>query len=163
MRVKSFHFYLSESKSEPERHVHDYSPEEQAKIFQQFAPLAARYRRYFRVRLAIIAVAALILIISLIRDQKVTGWTFGSFFSIWLTALLGEFTFPIPKCPACQNDLERIGEHCPECGAVALSRATWFTSPRCGDCSKLIRRTRGRKYKIHCCSHCGIWLDDKGL
>ncbi|MBF9140943.1 hypothetical protein [Hymenobacter properus] len=66
-------------------------------------------------------------------------------------------------CPGCHQKLEEIGAYCPECGSHGLKPGGWFSSPHCPTCNRKMRRNKGRHYTIRACSHCGLYLDEKGL
>jgi hypothetical protein len=64
------------------------------------------------------------------------------------------------KCPACHNHLyaPRLGDYCPECGNSHLDKSSRRLGPKCEDCGKRLTR-----YKIRACTHCGVFLDEKGF
>ena len=71
---------------------------------------------------------------------------------------------PRLTCPACRRGLETgLGTFCPECGKRALKPAGWFKSARCEACDRTMWYGKNRGYRIRACSHCGLWLSDKGV
>jgi transposase-like protein len=81
---------------------------------------------------------------------------------------------PKLPCPACQQDLEvaRLGDYCPDCGAretipkkEVLTGAMNTEHPKCTSCGTKFTAGRSGKriYRIRFCTHCGVFLDDKGL
>ena len=72
----------------------------------------------------------------------------------------------LPNCPACGKSIgPPFGPHCPECGGP-LKDDGEGRRRYCWDSEKLLRtrrRQRGKSFKYHVCSHCGVMLSDEGL
>lgn len=69
-----------------------------------------------------------------------------------------------PACPACHRSVVgKFGPHCPECGARSVRSCGLFRSPQCESCHRRFRgRHKGRNYRIHHCSHCGVRISERG-
>jgi len=69
------------------------------------------------------------------------------------------------KCSECDASLHRAkGQYCPECGGHSLIDGDWWHPRRCGKCGLELHYGKGgRKFKVHYCSECGSYLDEKGL
>jgi RNA polymerase subunit RPABC4/transcription elongation factor Spt4 len=68
------------------------------------------------------------------------------------------------KCPACHNlFIDDIGEHCPECGSASLARGGAFGALHCNSCGKKLITGKNRSFRYKACTHCGVFLDEKGL
>jgi hypothetical protein len=172
-RLKSFRLYTGPSLWGPKlipvvKYAPDYTEKERAHFCEVFRPRAERYRLYSRFSLFIglvIFVTWIILIHFL--PQAGFGWACAPVFAgIIGLALYDQYKRPRLECPACRNqvDSKRFGTYCPECGSEQLKSGSWLSSPACGACGKSMwRRRNGRRYKIRACTHCGVFLDGKGI
>jgi hypothetical protein len=164
--MKSFHVYLREPTLRPRRYVLEIPPEEQAELRATFAPVAREYRRRMRVAKFVVAAALGCLLLGLVVPKLLDPWAVAGFLSCWVMLVSIAFLSPKLLCPACANKIDKgLGPFCPECGADALQRGGWFRAPRCSTRGRAMQVGRGnaRGYKIRACTHCGMWLDDKGL
>ena len=148
----------------PIRMVEEYTPEELEAFREQFKPLK---HRYFE-RLWGFGIGAVVCVFLTILVACVIGRRFIPFFVVPEVIVVGVLIaryFPyMPKCPACESDLEEFaGLHCPECGCRSLKTGRWNPYPKCESCGKRIARGKGRLYKIRWCNRCGVKLDDEGL
>lgn len=161
--MKSFHLYLRDPVTSPERFVTDYTPEEAAAFREQFRPLAQVYRQRSRKALYGMVPFFVCLILAITVQKQLAFYFFvAGMCSLFFMVFASPRT---PDCPACHIKLDReFGAFCPECGSRSLQPANWFRwSPRCESCRKTMARGKGRYYKIRACTHCGIMLDEKGL
>ena len=161
-------FYLRTPVFEPQRFVSDYTPEELARFRDEFHPLAKKIRRHQAIGQIVGACFFVCFLLSLILKEKIPAWLV-----LWtITGLI--LTMPVfvvlgflsaPCCPACHNSIyRRFGPYCPQCGARALEKRTWFRSPRCSACGQAMRQGKNNQpYKIRACTSCGVKLDGKGL
>ena len=142
-----------------------FSPEEQARFREMFAPIAQQYRKGSRRAYVILGVGAAIILTGFLLPKIYTGWVVGAFFLCWLALLIFAFTRPSLECPACHGvlDSRELGSFCPECGASNLKPGGWFRAPHCEVCGKSLRRGKSRQFTIRACTHCGVILDEKGL
>jgi hypothetical protein len=145
----------------------DYSPEEQARFRDVFAPRAARYRRYSRLTL-LIAASAFVGWFLAIRflPPRGLGWICGVLFVGLLASVVYSWiSRPLLECPACYNHVDSWppGRYCPECGSDHLRTRTWLLAPKCDACGAVMWRGKGRRYTIRACTHCGVLLDAKGV
>jgi hypothetical protein len=145
-----------------------YTAGEQARLRADFVPVAARFR----------------------QQERLTWWCLGTFIGgmllisfvpepfkaalgslLGIGAVVGMAVLVVSAvrmanmlvCPGCLQNMEKIGEYCPECGSAGLEPGGWFSSPHCPTCRKSMSRNKGRHYAIRACSHCGLYLDEKGL
>ena len=169
--------------------VSDYSEYELMQFREQFAPIAQKIRhegqrierRLKNLLLGIsitIGVDFIVLItlaaIELIKD--IPQWLTCIIVAIIPLSLLLFFLvciifiFVIPhsrlECPACRNSLISLPQHltyCPECGSNQLGKLNWL-GRKCKACGKRLSHGKGGlSYKTRYCTHCGIFLDEKGF
>ena len=67
------------------------------------------------------------------------------------------------RCPRCRKALTPAkGRYCPQCGAEEYQAGLG----RCEDCGGRIEEETGedaRSYRVRGCTHCGVFLDERGL
>jgi hypothetical protein len=106
---------------------------------------------------------------SYLFSQPPTKWLFGV--GIFLVAA-GIISIAIAafslqkklKCPACHNSfLGEIGEYCPECGSASLEPPNWLGARHCNSCRKNLLGGKNPSFRYKACTHCGVFLDAKGL
>ncbi len=89
------------------------------------------------------------------------------FFSLGMDAICHSLFQSLlrPICPACNRKVEvSVRKFCPECGSSDLTPKSFLLSAKCHSCGVNLRRGKGgRSYKIRCCTHCGVFLDGKGI
>jgi hypothetical protein len=142
--------------SPPEKTVADYSDAEKEQFQAAFKPIAKRYRLFSYIILAICIGSFLLLAVSSREDW---WWLFCSviLFGIGYSILCG------PVCPACKRKVDDgVKTFCPECGSK-VSPGKLFKAPFCLSCGKRLLGGKRRSYEICCCTHCGIFLDGKGI
>ena len=140
------------------RTADEISPEEQARLRAQFAPILWSYRRHRHGVVFTLVVGFILLLIG-----ARFGIAFCGFFPSYLIALLIALGAPRLCCPNCGKRADKgLGAFCPECGKPALE-PNFFLGPKCSACGKRIRNDRYSSYTTHACSHCGLWLDDAGI
>jgi len=157
--VKSFRLYMPRP-IPVSRFAKDYTEEERVRFREVFRPVAEHYR--YRVRIAYFAMAAFFLSI-------VMGFTLPESLFVYIgpVGFCGcVFAFLValrlPNCPACSNALGyRFGRYCPECSGE-LQPGSWWNGPRCRTCGTL-SWGRGRSFGVRVCTHCGVFLDARGL
>lgn len=162
--MKSFHLLRHKNLSPPRHSESNVSAETQSKLREAFRPIVHKHRQFDRLLGVVIGIFA--------------GWILLS--PIWATRLVVEIGFGVcllglavlsiftPKlcCPNCgQNFGSGFGPFCPECGNRSLHRRGWLRSPKCSVCGEVMASGKHscRFYVIRACTHCGVWLDDKGL
>lgn len=167
-RCGNLPWYLKLSVLKPARYISDYLPAELMSFRESFKPLAERYRRYQGVAyLALVlglCIGLFVLMPVLLLHSTTNPWVV--FPLLLCVAIYGILVVlvPVPRCPACHNRLDRgFGAFCPECGARALERATWFREAQCSSCARPLTRGKTRHYKIRACTHCGVQLDEEGV
>ena len=146
-----------------------FSPEEQRRLREIFAPMAQKYRSGSRMAMMAFGFMAATTFTGFLLPKAYAGWIVGSGFICWLVFLgVGITRLGLELgCPACHGNLfsRELGSYCPECGAGSLKPGTWFRSPHCDSCGKSFWRGKGRyyNYKMRACTHCGVMLDERGL
>jgi len=162
--LKSFRVYLKEPTVAPERYVEQMPAQERQGLREAFVPAARRFRRTVRVAGFFIAGGFICVVLGFVLPKQMSGCAIGGFFICWLAVASVIVLSPALRCPACRNELQRgFGSYCPECGSRSLDAAGWFRTPHCSACGRDMRRGKTRRYRIRACTHCGAWLDDKGL
>ena len=126
-----------------------------AQYMEKFRPIAAQYRlREFR--MIAVLVVCLFGVVPVLA-KFLPFWAVGI---IWLLggAFVMNWLMPKkPNCPACGQCVGALyGPFCPDCGGQLIERA-------CQKCHKTLRAGRGRNFRIHACTHCGVYLDERGL
>lgn len=153
----------------------DYSPEELKRFREIFAEDLKQYRSAdqrcaYPVLIVILAgFAAVVCSFLLSHSQSPIKWLLGV--GIFL-ALAGLLLFAIVltiiekklKCPACHDSfLGEIADYCPECGGGSLESPNWIGARHCNSCGKKILSGKNRTFRYKACTHCGVFLDEKGL
>lgn len=154
-----------------------YSETEQEHYRTQFAPMAARYRAYARSIQVTLGLMVALGISSQWEPLKAfLGWILGaSLISVIFVVLLARKQSRL-ACPACGEPLfsdhcniqSRVaGTFCPMCGAPGLKPGNWITDAHCDACGEDLRRGQRcrqlRYYPVRACTHCGLFLDQRGL
>jgi hypothetical protein len=142
-----------------------FSPDEQNRCCEFFAPSLAKYRSRTRLSHAIFVVGITFMFIVFLLPKTYVGWGLGAVLVCWLGLVIIAIMQSKLECPGCggnimSRDLENF---CSECGAANLKPRGWFTSPHCESCGKTLRRRKTRQYRVRACTHCGLMLDEKGL
>jgi hypothetical protein len=147
----------------PEKTSADYTESEKQVFRDQFKPIAKRYR--FCSKAFLIAFLALFIPMFLgWLDGTQIGKLFPYFFMAVMVIAIILFISISPICPACKRKVEgEIRTFCPECGSSDLTLKSFFLWAKCHSCGVELRRGKGRPYKIRCCTHCGVFLDGKGI
>ena len=151
---KSFRLfkYLPPSKTKA-----DYSEAEKDRFRAAFGLVAKRERICNRIIL-VLGIAGFLLFV--FSKQNDLWWLFCGviLLSGFYAVLFG------PVCPACKKRVDDgVRKFCPECGSSDLTPRSFFLWARCHSCGAELRQRKGFSYKIRCCTHCGIFLDGKGI
>lgn len=151
----------------------DNSPEELKQFREIFATdlkqNQAIERRYANSILIVFLAGFAAVVCSYLLSQSPRKWLFGAGFFLVAAGIISSAiaAFSLQKklkCPACHNSfLGQIGEHCPECGYVSLEPPNWFGARHCNSCGKNLLGGKNRSFRYKACTHCGVFLDDKGL
>jgi hypothetical protein len=166
MRLFPLHFG---NPKPPQRYASDIPPAEQAEFRNAFKRQIQRNRRIVKTWGCIFLANFAVLILAIpIPYPPLVVWSALSFI---VCLLMLVFLTPTYVCPACRGSLVfDFGEFCPECGKRTLSRAGWRTDRKCTSCGKTMEWRRGgrfsgggRRYDVRACTHCGLWLDDRGI
>jgi predicted RNA-binding Zn-ribbon protein involved in translation (DUF1610 family) len=140
--------------------VNELPPEEQTRLRAQFAPLLRSHRRRHRIAVLfmVLGVPACVLTVAL------DGPLWPPLLISYLPALAIALRSPRLLCPNCGNKIAKPrGPFCPDCAKRALMPGGLFTPPKCQACGKAISPNNQKNYTIHACTHCGLWLDDRGV
>jgi hypothetical protein len=143
--------------SPPAKMAPDYSEAEKDEFRAAFGPVARRERIFGRVFLVLVIAGFLLFIFSKQNDM---WWLFCG---VILLAISYAVLFG-PVCPACKRRIDDgVRKFCPECGSSDLTPRSFLLWARCHSCGTELRQRKGRSYKIRCCTHCGVFLDAKGI
>jgi hypothetical protein len=162
--LKSFRLYRKPPKIAPERVATGHQLEEMTRFREEFLRIVKRHQRYQYLALGSFFVGICCFVLSK-THPSVSSWLIAGCFVCALGYTLA-VQLSRPKCPACHNALDgSFGAYCPECGAGTFPRSNWLYPPTCLSCGTTMRRGRkgSRKYRIRACTHCGVFLDTKGL
>jgi hypothetical protein len=141
----------------PEKTAADYSEVEKEQFRAMFSSVAKRERVSSRIILAMGTIGFSLMIFSK-RDDR--WWLFGG---VIVSAIVYAMLFS-PTCPACKKKISGVvKKFYPECGSNDLTPRGFMFSARCHSCGATLRQSKGRSYKIRCCTHCGVFLDGKGI
>jgi hypothetical protein len=163
--------------SEPENNfkgINNYSPEELKQFREIFAVELKQYRasdrRYANPILVVILVGFAAVVCAFVLSQHPIKWLLGAGIILIAAGLvsIALAMSAIQKkliCPACQNlFLDEIGECCPECGSASLEPpGLVLGGRRCRACGKNLLSGKNRNFRYRACTHCGVFLDEKGL
>jgi hypothetical protein len=160
---------LTEMKTE----AGNYSAEELKQFREVFAAdlkqNQASDRKYSTLILVIILAGFAAVICSYVLSQPPTKWLLIAGIALIagglvLMAVAAVVLQKQLKCPACHNVfIAEIGECCPECGSAPLERGGLLDTPHCNSCGKDLRGGKTRNFRYKACTHCGVFLYDKGL
>ncbi len=149
--------------SSPGHYVDRYSADELDALMVQFSPLAADRRRRRIVVFGGVFISFLISLVFVIIRAR-TRWLWLPPGVMFAGVGLSRMLLPPLRCPGCNGKLDvKPAEYCPECGASSLERVPGTLGVTCTRDNHLLRRSKRRNYKIHACTHCGVWLDDEGF
>lgn len=140
--------------------------EERAKVRAAFGALYRRYRRLGMLAGCSIGSGVVLIAVGAGRPGPLMLWMESGFAVCVVVCMLILVARDAMDCPACgQRLIGDAGSFCPECGEPGPSARGWLGGRRCKSCGGGIRRGKGgtRQYVIRACTHCGTWLDDRGL
>ena len=163
-KIKSFLYYAAHSgwPLRPETfEVHQYTTEELERFKSEFT---ARHDRRFRKAKIVGAFFVTVALIAFLAGSLSTA-----ILSLGIGAMASSLVCWYGRnrrCPSCYWNIDHsIGLYCPCCGSKTLEKG-----PECFICTSCKGRltwepTRGhpRRYKLHACSVCGVWLHDDGI
>jgi hypothetical protein len=151
----------------------DYSPEELKQFRGIFAAdlkqTRATERQYTNPILIVFLVGFAAVVCSYLLSQPPSKWLLGAGIFLIVTGIISiaVAAFSLQKklkCPACHNSfVGEIGEYCPECGSALLEPANLLGARHCNSCGKNLLGGKNRSFRYKACTHCGVFLDDKGL
>lgn len=151
----------------------NYSPEELAQFRAVFAAdlkqNQATDRRYATPILAVIVAGFAAVLCSYMLSQSPIKWLLIAGITLIAGGLVAMAVAVIVlqkelKCPACHNVfVDEIGDCCPECGSASLEREGLLDIPHCNSCGRDLRSGKARNFRYKACTHCGVFLYDKGL
>jgi hypothetical protein len=131
-------------------------------VAQDFQAQADRYRRQFRVFLKISACSVPFIVAAVLVPEKWVLWIGGPGVALVVAGLASFFTLPRLRCPDCGKSAEDFDVFCPVCGTAGLE-SYQSTAAKCGCCKRTLGHYKTRNYRIHFCTHCGDFLDRRGV
>lgn len=142
--------------------------DERAALRKEFEPAAQRHRRRQRTLLVVMLLAAVLFFVAalswpgILAKLALAGMVVSRIVMLSQVASLEAAEI---LCPSCRNDVDdNRGPFCPFCGGRTVAPRRWPLAPRCTACRTSLRRTEdGFQRRVRACTHCGLWLDDKGL
>jgi hypothetical protein len=164
--MKSLHYYRQAPVLESPTPATSIPLEQQEILRGIFDKDFRRYRVQHRTAMCLTVGLAIAFWCSLfILPRTYVAWAGVGFVVAVVLGVLSLVIFPFPICPACQRlPTDCTGAFCPECGAQALEPGMLLIPPRCFACKKKMSgSSERRRYKIHACTHCGLWLSDEGV
>ena len=149
--------------SPPEKTFADYTESEKQMFQNQFKPIAQRYRLSSKIFIVVFLALFIPMFFGWMDGTRFGEWFAFLFFGIIASGII-IFLLLQPVCPACKRKLEDgVRKFCPECGSSDITPKSFFLWAKCHSCGKELRQRKGRSYKIKCCTHCGVFLDSKGI
>ena len=157
--------------SSPRRTVAEYTEAEKKRFKEKFQPAVENYRRYSKNLIAVFLSLAAFFLVFWMLVGGTLAHKFAGYFAVCCSVLLLAFILASwilaikydPICPACENGVDRVLKtFCPECGSK-INPGGFFKTPQCLSCEKKLFYGKRRSYKIRHCTHCGVFLDDKGI
>jgi hypothetical protein len=155
------------------RALGNFSPGELKQFRETFTAELKQYRaterRYAWPILVIILAGFAMMFFSFLLFQHPINWLVKTgivfvFVGIILIAFAASSLQRKLKCPACHNPfMDGSGERCPECGSASVEPPNWLGTRHCNYCGKDLRTGRNRSFRYKACTHCGLFLDEKGL
>lgn len=154
--------------------VGQYSPAELEQFQEIFAADLKQYRatdrRYAYLLLVVFLLGVAAVVCSyLLSSQPPIQWLLG----VGIVLIAGVLVSVVVvasslekqlKCPACHSlfiaDMEK---YCPECGSASLGRGGALGAMHCNSCGKKLISGKNRNFRYKACTHCGVFLDHKGL
>ena len=159
----------------------DYSENELMQFQKQFAPVAQKIHYLHRCEVVFLALMSGNMIISIVVFAIIEGNTLERipaiillgilgissaltlFFSVYNISIVRPKIKRLDKCPACHKSFllprKLLQTYCFTCGNGQLEKKKW-SWPECNDCGK---RFKLESMKIRYCTHCGVFLDEKGF
>ena len=146
----------------PEKTAADYTEIEKARFREEFKPVAKRYRIRSRIFLVGILCSFILLFLFTPKGAVINSWATPVFVVFVLLFVLFSLFSP-PLCPACEQKVDsEVRTFCPVCGGK-VDRRGFLKIPYCSSCDIVLRRGKSRIYDVRCCTHCGVFLDGKGI
>jgi|SRR5450756_2209395 len=143
----------------PTKTASDYNESEKAEFVKIFRPRARDYRCLKALFFGLCIAFFIATIIFKIDD------VFELWFTLMAIYVVLYYTLFKPLCPACNKNTDtRVRTFCPECGSGKISPGGFMRSIECLSCGEVLRQGKGgRRYNVRYCTHCGVFLDSKGI
>jgi hypothetical protein len=130
----------------------------------------AKERRYAGPIMVIFLVGFALIIGACVAFQQLVKWMActGIFLLFAGASAVGVAASSLQKqllCAACHNIFQDdIDSYCPACGSASLEPEDWVIGGRqCNTCGKNLHRGKNRNFRYRFCTHCGVFLCEKGL
>jgi len=159
LKMRSFRLFRY---SPLEKTAADYTESEKDHFREQFKPSARCYRVRSRIFFVGIFCCFALLLFFATKSAVLHSWVTLVF--IGLVALFISLSiFLPPLCSACKQRVDgEVRTFCPVCGGK-VERRGFLKIPYCASCDIVLRRGKSRIYDVRCCTHCGVFLDGKGI
>jgi hypothetical protein len=149
--------------SPPEKTAADYTEVEKDQFHEQFRLIAKHHQVRSIIFLAMISCCLALVLFFTTKGATLDSWMTLLFLGYVILCIL-LFIFVPLLCPACKNRFEvSVNTFCPECGCKLERSGEFFKRPFCPSCKKNLRCGRNRNFDYRCCTHCGVFLDGRGI
>jgi hypothetical protein len=135
-------------------------PDSETESYQKkFAPLAHKFRvQLFRM------IAALLLClfgVMPVAARFMPAWLMIPMWFALAILVMTRLAPEMPDCPRCGKNVASLyGPCCPDCGGNLVRNDK---GPQCQSCGKTLRTGKRTNFRIRACTHCGTFLDSRGL
>jgi hypothetical protein len=165
IRLHRLQFFFRVNTGRPPTFVDRFDTGGRRSFEADFAPRARRYRNSNRIVIVLLICFALGTVAAGMfpAPEGALVWIVLPFAALLPLAVLIHFINRWIRCPSCRRSLTPAkGRYCPQCGAEGYVPG----SRRCEACGGRIEEETAedaRGYLIRGCTHCGVFLDKRGL
>lgn len=163
IRLRSLQFFVRVNRPLPPTFVDRFATPGRPSFETAFAARARRYRLSTRIAIVLLVGFALGLVAAVTLPVPARPWIALPSATLLPLAVLIHLVNLRLRCPSCRRALTPAkGRYCPQCGAEGYLAG----SRRCDDCGGRIEEETAdsaRSYRVRGCTHCGVFLDERGL